>query len=247
MLRSGTNQSHPMIHIARDGVKQGPYPLEQVNALLASGQLRPTDLSWKEGQQEWLPLSGMPGVVLSGISVPSAGTGNSLYAPPNSAVSPVYHQTGQVPPGSIQALRETRPWVLLLAILGMLGTGLMLLGGLGMLLMGASASRATGMPAGMMAGMAILYLFIAVLYLYPIIKLFKYASAISRLNHSGAASDMEDALRQQKSFWKFVGIAAILVIVVYIIVIAVVGVGAVRAASMRGPAPTTFPTAPTSP
>jgi len=57
------------------------------------------------------------------------------------------------------------------------------------------------------------------LYLYPAIKLLGFASAIARLTASHAMNDLEDALKQQKSFWKFSGIAAIAIIVLYVVVI----------------------------
>jgi alpha/beta superfamily hydrolase len=52
------------ILIAREGAQWGPYPLNDVNAMLSSGQLSPADLAWTEGMGEWVPLSAFPGVVL---------------------------------------------------------------------------------------------------------------------------------------------------------------------------------------
>ena len=46
-------------------------------------------------------------------------------------------------------------------------------------------------------------------YLVPSIYLFRYSSAIGRFLESMAASEMEAALSYQKSFWKFIGIVAI--------------------------------------
>ena len=54
------------VHIDRAGQRFGPYPIEQVNALLADGTLLETDLGWTDGMAEWLPLSQVQGVILPG-------------------------------------------------------------------------------------------------------------------------------------------------------------------------------------
>lgn len=239
-----------MIHLARDGSPLGQFPLEQVNQMVAAGQLKGTDLCWKEGLAGWIPLGTLEGVSLTGP------TGNehaisfgpaSVYAPPGTLVSPSYQSGAQVPPDAVQALRETRPWVLLLAILGAIVTGLMVLGGMAMMLMGGMVSSRAGWPAGLMAGMAIAYIILAAIYIYPIIKLFKYSAAIRRLGSSNAAADLDDAMRQQKSFWKFIGILALIMIVIYGIFIVIMGVGAFGAASrMSTTPPAGFPPPPTA-
>ena len=54
------------VHIDRAGQLFGPYPIEQINALLADGTLLETDLGWTDGMAEWLPLSQVQGVILPG-------------------------------------------------------------------------------------------------------------------------------------------------------------------------------------
>lgn len=51
------------ITIHRDDGNYGPYTLEQVNAMLASGQLAADDLAWQEGTTDWVPLANIPGVL----------------------------------------------------------------------------------------------------------------------------------------------------------------------------------------
>lgn len=53
------------ITIHRSGTNHGPYSLEQTNLLLASGQLRPSDLAWVEGTPEWSRLEDVPGVLVA--------------------------------------------------------------------------------------------------------------------------------------------------------------------------------------
>lgn len=44
------------IYLARNNEQAGPYSLEQVNQMLANGQVVLTDLAWHEGMAEWKPL-----------------------------------------------------------------------------------------------------------------------------------------------------------------------------------------------
>lgn len=250
-----------MIHLSRDGKDLGQYSLQQVNAMLASGQLRSTDFSWKEGMPNWVPLTQMEGVTAPAspqsapVATPTASpmsaprgsvttpvrtnaTTQAVYAPPRSAVGTPVQQAGQVPVGTVRALQETRPWVLFLAILGIIVTALMLLGALSLLLMGSFVGAKAGIPAAGLALMAIAYVLLSLLYIYPIIKLMKFCGAIKRLTFSGAAADLDEAMRQQKSFWKFIGILTLVMIIIYLVVI-IFGVvaGANFASRMSVPTP----------
>jgi hypothetical protein len=70
-----------------------------------------------------------------------------------------------------------------------------------------------------MGFLGLIYVPLAALYIYPGMKLWAYASAIARLLASRSTADLESALGQQKSFWKFSGIAAIVVVVLYFVII----------------------------
>lgn len=51
------------ITIHRADANYGPYSLDQVNAMLASGQLSAEDLAWQEGTADWVPLARIAGVL----------------------------------------------------------------------------------------------------------------------------------------------------------------------------------------
>ena len=57
------------IHIDRNGERFGPYSIEEVNAYLAAGTLLPSDLAWKDGMTDWLPVHQISGVVAATGSV----------------------------------------------------------------------------------------------------------------------------------------------------------------------------------
>ena len=57
------------IHIDRNGERFGPYSIEEINAYLANGTLLPSDLAWKDGMTNWLPVQQISGVVVATGSV----------------------------------------------------------------------------------------------------------------------------------------------------------------------------------
>lgn len=50
----------PNYHLARDGAKWGPLRPSELRAMLDSNQAKDSDMVWKEGMTEWLPLGSIP-------------------------------------------------------------------------------------------------------------------------------------------------------------------------------------------
>ena len=125
---------------------------------------------------------------------------------------------GEVSERTVQLLDQTKGWVLFFSVLCFLGTAIMLGASVLMLVVGSF------MPKGAipfpMSVLAIVYLPLAAFYVYPAKKLWGYGSAIGRLTTSRSTSDLEAAMGEQKSFWKFVGIATICLFGVYFLMIA---------------------------
>ena len=142
------------------------------------------------------------------------------YAPPGAASGPAQMASaGATSAGlselAIEMLRQTRPWVLFLGILSFIGAGLVVIAGIGVAVMGLVAGAASN-PYAALVGLV--YIPFGLLYIYPGLKLVKYGSAIGRLMQTRACADLEDAMTQQKSLWKFSGIAAIVVLLLYVVV-----------------------------
>ena len=154
---------------------------------------------------------------------------NDPYASPATSVMPPYHSANAaVSQGVLRQLAGTKPWVRFISVLIFIGAGLMSLGALFIILMGGAISKASSnsmFSGGLGVGIAILYLLIAAFYIYPAIKLWKYASYIAILLNSGAEFDLEMALSQQRSFWKFVGIIMLIVLSLYAL-IAIIAIAA---------------------
>ena len=141
------------------------------------------------------------------------------YAPPRANVDDVAPRGQGITGDMIEAMRGTKGWVLLIGILTMIGAVFMVLGAIGMMLGGVfmGAAGAGAPPAGMMAGLGIVYLVLALLYIFPALYLLKYSTSIGRFVGSGRAGDLEDALQQQRKFWKFVGVLAIVMMVMFVL------------------------------
>ncbi len=144
----------------------------------------------------------------------STGFNPNPYQPPSYPTQDQWAQTqgpAQVSPAIIESLGKTRPWVLLIAILGSIWTGLFLLGGLGILV----AARSTGIEFGMGIG----YLFVGGLYLTPLVLMYRYCGAINRVMNSGGQHDLEQAIDAQRLFWQVMGILTLIGIVLGVLMV----------------------------
>jgi hypothetical protein len=139
------------------------------------------------------------------------------YQPPGASdyVDPQAGTAGAVPEEAVEALRETRPWVTLLAILGFIGAGFVVLAGLSILAFGNSFGN--GLPPAF----GLVYILMAGLYVLPSVLLMRYSSSIGRLLAGAGSNGLVDALRSQRAFWRAVGIMTLVVIV--LVMLATVG------------------------
>jgi hypothetical protein len=143
-------------------------------------------------------------------------------------------QSGQsITPQMVESLRQTKPWVRMFSILGFIGTALISLVAL-LFIVGSSIGGAFARQAGFGAVggilLGVLYLLLGLLYIFPSLFLFRYASGIASMLKEDAVRGMESALAAQKSFWRFVGILTVIVLCIYALVLAVVVVGGIIAA-----------------
>ncbi len=160
----------------------------------------------------------------------------SPYQTPNTVVqTQAQNSNNAISTIVISHLVRTRKWVRLCSVLGFIGSALMVLAGLFMMISGGTlgtSSRIGGAAygGGLMLGMGLFYLVFAVLYIYPSLRLWQYASSISRLESSSTSFDLETALDKQRSFWKFVGIMICIMLGLYAvgILFAIIGATAMQ-------------------
>ncbi|MEO8614955.1 MAG: DUF5362 family protein [Luteolibacter sp.] len=143
----------------------------------------------------------------------------------------------QVSQAVLHQLAGTKPWVRFMSVLMFVGAGLMLLVAVVIALAGSQISRISAASGGapMFSGMmglviAVIYGVLSLVYIYPALKLWNYASRIGDLLMTGSEQDLVNALSQQRSFWKFIGILVLAMFVLYFIGIAVmIAIGGIAA------------------
>ena len=165
-------------------------------------------------------VPGTPAAAAAGAADPAQAVAAAAasYAEPPDGLGRVQPITA----GMAQSLRQTRPWVLFLAILGFIGCGLIVLVGLVVMLAGSLVNQygrhgGFGIPPVI----GLIYMAMGLLYFFPAYYLVKYSGGISRFLGSGQSADMEAALASQKSFWKFVGILTVIVLSLYLLALVV--------------------------
>lgn len=133
-----------------------------------------------------------------------------------------------ITPTMVHHLQKTGPWVRLVSIFGLvIGVIVGIVG-----VLAALVNIATKQGGDAIAAVPMLFACVLAggLYFFPSLHLLRYASAIKQLRGTIDAASLEVALFHQRRFWRWVGIATIVLICVYaaIIFVAVV-VGIVRA------------------
>jgi hypothetical protein len=152
--------------------------------------------------------------------------------PPLTPEPPPISSTPEVLPVNLTAnaqryLSQTGPWVRFISIMLFIGAAFMILAGVALVLMGLAGLDSSTSPFGsgsMPGGMAFLlgpiYVMMALLfYIVPGIFLFRYASAIKALKMTPSAPALEDALRNQKTFWRYLGIMAIVMLAIFVLAV----------------------------
>jgi len=104
-------------------------------------------------------------------------------------------------------LAQTKPWVRFLSVLGFIGTGLAVI----VFLVGSVGGGVAPGPMELiiMVPMGVLF------YLVPSILLWRYANRINDFLGAANPASFSTALTAQKSFWKYLGILALIIVAIY--------------------------------
>lgn len=129
---------------------------------------------------------------------------------------PVMHPSKA--PDSFQGLEETaemlwktRPWVRFVSVMMFIASLLMIAGAVFGLVLGNIGGR-QGAPVIF----SLVYVVMSLMYAIPASYLWAYADRIGVFLADRTTVSLARALQMQKSFWKFVGIALIIVVCVYV-------------------------------
>ncbi len=135
----------------------------------------------------------------------------------------------------VRAMLAIGPWARFFSILGIIFTVLGAMGGLILIAMGIAG---VSMPRDMggreiefipMIGLTVLgllYLVMTLLYVFPVIFLFKTANGVARMKRGEMVGGIEHALTNQKSLYKYFGILTIVMLCLYPVFIIVIVVAA---------------------
>lgn len=123
---------------------------------------------------------------------------------------------------TIAQLTGTKPWVRFLSVIFWLLSGLVLLAAAAMAAISVfNPPKTSASPFGGKEFMilAVVYVLLSFVYIFPAVKLWKYANRIGSLVATRSTTDLDSALNEQRGLWKYAGIVAIIIICCYIIFI----------------------------
>lgn len=211
-------------YYAQGSEQRGPMTLAALRGLARSGQVARDTLVWGPGLTDWLPMSDVPELATAPASTSIALTpapGRVGQVPVAKSIAYATPYTGDVfmTERAMDMLRQTRPWVMLFAILLWIAVGLMaIFGFFGLLAVVVSIGTANP-SAGLGAGVVmLLFAAISLLYIMPALYLTRYASRIGQLQTMRRPDLLEQALESQKSFWKFFGVLTLIMIAINLLV-----------------------------
>ena len=117
---------------------------------------------------------------------------------------------------SKQHLNETRKWTFFLAIVGFVFIGLMVIlsVSMGAVLNELGDSSEMPFPTSFIGA---IYLVMGALYFFPIYYLFKFSTHMKQALVYKQEQNIEDAFRNMKSHYKFMGIFTIVIFSIYLI------------------------------
>jgi len=111
----------------------------------------------------------------------------------------------------IKYLREAAPWIRFIGILSFIGCGIIVLAGVGFMIAMPLLAGFTNLYAGLLSSsMGIVYIIIGVIMFFPARFTYSFGSKIRSFIQSNNEHDLEMALKNNKSLWKFCGILCII-------------------------------------
>lgn len=108
-------------------------------------------------------------------------------------------------------------WMKFFAVLGCIGVAFLVLCTIFMMAVGTHVPMFGGVMS--LRWFSLIYIVLAVLYVWPIIYLFRASTAAKQAVECNDNVQMTEFLKNNKSFWKFCGILSIVMMVLYVVFI----------------------------
>lgn len=138
----------------------------------------------------------------------------------NDSVGSVSNEEGlRLSPVGVGYLLETAKWAKFLSVLGFIFTGLMVVGGL-------IASVTMSRFGGQAAIIGLVYIIMGAIYFFPILYLYKFSNDLKEALNRNESTQLELALGNLKSHYKFIGIFTIVIIGIYLLIFLFAGAAA---------------------
>lgn len=173
------------------GAQLGPVDFAFLQKLAATGQLGPSNLVWTEGMAEWAAPGAVPG----------------LNAPPATGRSPAAQNSAEsgfaVAPGVCQALAGSRRWILFLAVMTFIYSGLYAVLGVWAAVFGFSSDIAA------IVGEGLFFLSLAVVGGMAGFLMLVHSNRIGVLQFRRDSQQLESTLEAARRFWVYAGIVQI--------------------------------------
>ena len=130
----------------------------------------------------------------------------------------------------IQAVRTTGKWMKFLAIIMIISIVFMVLGGIMAFVASGVIAQANPSMAALPGWcLGIIYLVAAAIYVIPTVYLMRASHAASSLATTNSQVDLNDFLKNNKSYWKFNGILTIIALGLCLLIIPIAVVAAIAA------------------
>ena len=109
-------------------------------------------------------------------------------------------------------------WSRILAILGFIGVGFIVLAGLFMVFASNFLPTTQEVPMPFpLSFIGIIYFVIAAVYIYPLISLFRFANQVEKGVNKQDSMTLEEGLKNLRGFFRFLGIMSLVMIGIYIL------------------------------
>jgi hypothetical protein len=118
-----------------------------------------------------------------------------------------------ITPEGKKALKSMSVWMRFCAVLGFIGCAFSFLGGLIVLFSGSMLSN-TAAAAIPTKGLGFGYIFITIMLFFPFLYLNRSCNALNNALMNGSNEELEAGLVNMKSYWKYIGIFAIIVLAI---------------------------------
>jgi hypothetical protein len=113
--------------------------------------------------------------------------------------------------GMVSHLSAAAPWIRFIGVLGYVGCGFTALVGLGCIIAGPATDSFFSRWGGAvgMVSLGIIYIALGVLLFFPAMFAYNFGVRIRNYLRSGSEYELEQAFKNNRSLWKFLGILAI--------------------------------------